>query len=79
MEMIILLWLPLTIAAAMFAHIRRGRNAFGWFVFAFFLSPFLAFVFLAILPVRPPSPRELRDQQRATQLRDEQRARSLTP
>jgi TctA family transporter len=47
--MFIFAWLLLSIAAGMFAHIRRNRNGVGWFVVAFFLSPFVAFVLLAIL------------------------------
>jgi hypothetical protein len=47
-------WIFFCIAAAMFASIRRHRSAFGWFVFAFFFSPLVAFVFLAILKERIP-------------------------
>jgi formate hydrogenlyase subunit 3/multisubunit Na+/H+ antiporter MnhD subunit len=47
-------WIFFCIAAAMFASIRRNRSAVGWFVFAFFFSPLIAFVFLAILKERAP-------------------------
>ena len=53
MFIIIFGWLPLCIAAGMFASIRRNRSGFGWFLFAFFLSPFLAFIFIAILQSKP--------------------------
>jgi hypothetical protein len=47
-------WLFLSIAAGMFAHIRRNRNGVGWFFVALLLSPLVAFVLLAILPVKGP-------------------------
>jgi YD repeat-containing protein len=47
-------WIFFCIAAAMFASIRRNRSAIGWFIFAFFFSPLIAFVFLAILKERAP-------------------------
>ena len=49
MLVMIFVWIPLCVAAGMFAHIRRNRSGFGWFLFAFFLSPFFAFLFCAIL------------------------------
>jgi hypothetical protein len=45
----VLCWLFLCVAAAMFAHIRRNRNGFGWFVVSFFFSPLVAFILLLIL------------------------------
>ena len=50
---IIFLWLPLCVAVGMFASIRRNRSGFGWFLLALLLSPFLAFIFVAILQRRP--------------------------
>jgi uncharacterized membrane protein len=47
-------WLFFCIAAAMFASIRRNRSAFGWFFVAFFFSPLVAFILLAILKERAP-------------------------
>jgi hypothetical protein len=49
MGTILLVWLPLCIAVGMFASIRRNRSGFGWFLFSFFLSPFLGIIFVAIL------------------------------
>lgn len=46
---ILLFWIPLCIAVGMFASIRRNRSGFGWFLFSFFLSPVLGFIFVAIL------------------------------
>jgi len=40
----------------MFASIRRNRSGFGWFLFALFFSPPLAFIFVAILCEKAPSP-----------------------
>jgi hypothetical protein len=55
MEIIVILyWLALSIAAGMFASIRRNRSGFGWFLFALILTPLLGFVFAAILPVNEP-------------------------
>jgi hypothetical protein len=63
---ILFLWLPLCIAVGLFAHTRRNRFGFGWFLFALFLSPLLGFIFVAILeplspivepiPTRQPQP-----------------------
>jgi hypothetical protein len=55
---LIILWLFLCIAAGMFAEIRRDRNGVGWAVVAFFFSPLVAFILLAILKPKPPSERE---------------------
>jgi hypothetical protein len=52
-------WLFLCVAAAMFADIRRKRNGFGWFVVAFFFSPLVAFILLAILEPLPADRRDL--------------------
>ena len=49
----VLVWLALCVAVGMFARIRRDRSGFGWFLAAFFFSPLLAFVFVAILDVKP--------------------------
>lgn len=46
------LWIPFCIAVGMFASIRRNRSGFGWFLFAFFLSPLLGIIFVAILKPR---------------------------
>ncbi len=53
MTTIILLWLPLCIAAGLFASVRRSRSGFGWFLIAFFFSPLLAIIFCAILREKP--------------------------
>jgi biotin transporter BioY len=47
--MFIIGWLLFSIAAGMFAHIRRNRNGVGWFFVAMLISPLVAFVLLAIL------------------------------
>ena len=49
-----LLWFFFSIAAGMFAHIRRNRNGVEWFLIAFLISPLVAFVLLAILKPRSP-------------------------
>ncbi|HEX5998128.1 MAG TPA: hypothetical protein VFZ16_01825 [Hyphomicrobiaceae bacterium] len=63
----ILLWLLLCVAVAIFAN-RYNRSAFGWFVFAFVLSPLVGFAFVAALGPAPevaiererePTPRTL--------------------
>ena len=51
-----LTWSTLSIAAGMFASIRRNRSGFGWFLFALFFSPAFAFIFVAILREKAPSP-----------------------
>ena len=51
-----LTWTALSIAAGMFASIRRNRSGFGWFLFALVFSPPLAFILLAILREKAPSP-----------------------
>ena len=48
-------WFTLVITVPMFARIRRNRSAFGWFLFAVFLSPLLAWIILAILKPREES------------------------
>jgi hypothetical protein len=58
MELLLLpMWLFLCVAAAMFADIRRKRNGLGWFAVAFFFSPIVAFILLAILEPLPPERR----------------------
>ena len=52
---IFFLWLIFAITAAVFARVRRNRSAFGWFLFAVFLSPLLAWIILAILKPREES------------------------
>ncbi len=50
-------WVLLAAAASMFAESYR-RSTFGWFVFAFLLSPLIAFIYLLVLgPVRVRDPR----------------------
>jgi hypothetical protein len=44
-----LLWIFFCVAAALFASQRRNRSGVGWFFVAFFFSPLVAFVLLAIL------------------------------
>lgn len=41
-------WICLAIACGLWAG-RLGRNSFGWFLLAFFLSPVIAAVFLVVL------------------------------
>lgn len=55
--MLIFGWLFFSIAAAMFAHIRRNRSSGGWLLVALFFSPLVAFVLLLILQ---PLPRKMR-------------------
>jgi hypothetical protein len=50
--LLLLAWLSLCVAVGMFASVRRNRNGFGWGVLAFFISPALAGVFVAILRER---------------------------
>lgn len=58
--MLVLGWLFFSVAAGMFAHNRRNRSGFGWFVVAVIFSPLVAFVLLAILqPTTESSPRGL--------------------
>jgi hypothetical protein len=47
------LWIGFSVAVGMFASIRRNRSGFGWGVLAILISPLLAGIFLAILPVKP--------------------------
>ncbi|MBO0757005.1 MAG: hypothetical protein J2P54_14180 [Bradyrhizobiaceae bacterium] len=58
MELLLLIWLPFCIAVGMFASIRRNRSGIGWFLFAFFLSPLLGIIFVAILRERPLDARQ---------------------
>ena len=46
---LVFFWTALSIAAGFHAQ-NRGRSGVGWALFAVFLSPLLAFVFLAVLP-----------------------------
>jgi hypothetical protein len=50
---VVTVWIALSVAVGMFANIRRNRNGIHWFLFALFGSPFLAFIFLAILREKP--------------------------
>jgi hypothetical protein len=50
-------WVFFCVAASMFASIHRNRSGVGWFFVAFFFSPLVAFVLLAIL--RPIAPQRL--------------------
>jgi hypothetical protein len=43
-------WMFFCVAAAMFAHYHCNRSGGAWFGVAFFFSPIVAFVLLAILP-----------------------------
>jgi hypothetical protein len=49
-------WFMACIAAAIFAHHHRNREGVAWFVFALFLSPFMAYLFLISLPSLPGGP-----------------------
>jgi hypothetical protein len=54
-EMIFLLtWTAFSIAVGLFAQVRRNRNAFGWGLLAFIISPVIAGVFCAILREKQP-------------------------
>jgi hypothetical protein len=64
--MLFLGWLFFCAAAAMFAVQRRNRNGVGWFFVAFFFSPLVAFVLLAIL--REIDPNDPSDPLNATPL-----------
>lgn len=46
---IVIPWLALSVAAGVYAD-RRGRNGFGFFFLAAFLSPIVAFIFAAMTP-----------------------------
>lgn len=56
--LLVFVWCFLCVAAGLFASIRRNRNGFGWFLIAFFFSPLVAFVLLAILMPREDKPQE---------------------
>jgi hypothetical protein len=51
--MLFLGWIFLAVAVAMFANIRRNRNAFGWFLVSIFFSPLIGFILVAILTSLP--------------------------
>ena len=42
-------WLAFAGAVGIFAHVRRNRFGFGWFLIALVISPLLAGIFVAIL------------------------------
>jgi hypothetical protein len=44
---IIVFWILLSIAVAMFAA-KRGRHGFGWFLISAVISPLLGFIFLLV-------------------------------
>jgi len=48
---------------------KRGRSAFGWFVFSIFFSPVLAMVFLAVLGET--------DEKRHERIREEETIRAM--
>jgi hypothetical protein len=45
---ILFFWIPLAVVVGIWAS-NRGRSGFGWFVLAFFFSPLLAALFLAVM------------------------------
>jgi hypothetical protein len=55
---ILAVWLATSVAAGMFAHIRRDRNAAAWFFLALLFSPPMAFLFVAILKPKAPRPHD---------------------
>src|SRR4051812_35253511 len=57
--MFILGWLFFSVAAGMFASIRRNRNGGAWFAVALVFSPLVAFVLLLILHPLGPQDRKL--------------------
>ena len=46
-----LIWIALSVAVGAAAN-ARGRNGFGWFLLAIFISPLLALLFLVAFPAR---------------------------
>ncbi|GLR91329.1 hypothetical protein [Bradyrhizobium iriomotense] len=46
---VLIIWFVLTLVVAGAAE-ARGRNAFGWFVIAFFLSPLIGILLLLVFP-----------------------------
>lgn len=51
----VLFWIVLCVFVGVFANVRRGRNGFGWFVLALFISPLLSGLLVAILePLEGP-------------------------
>jgi hypothetical protein len=48
MEIAVLLWLALCVAAGMFAS-RFNRSGIGWFLVSFLFSPIIGFAFIAAL------------------------------
>jgi hypothetical protein len=65
MTSLIFCWFFLSVAAGMFADIRRNRNGGGWFFVALLVSPFMAFVLLFILQ---PLPRKMRRREMVARL-----------
>jgi hypothetical protein len=59
--MIIFFWIGGAVATGAFAHVRRNRNAFGWFLLALLISPLLAFAFCDILREIEPNTHEIPD------------------
>ena len=50
---IFICWMVLSIAAGLFAEVRRNRSGVGWFILALIISPLLAGIFVAILKELP--------------------------
>jgi hypothetical protein len=48
---LILFWFVVSILVAVYAS-SRNRSGFGWFLLSLIISPFITFIFLAILPRR---------------------------
>jgi hypothetical protein len=51
---ILFIYIPLCFAIGVYAHNHRNRSAIGWTLFAFFISPLLAFAFVAASNVNKP-------------------------
>jgi len=45
-------WLFFCVLVGMFAHVRRNTNGLGWFLVAFYFSPLVAFLLLAVLKTK---------------------------
>jgi hypothetical protein len=53
----ILVWPFLSVLVGMFAHGRRNRNGIVWFLIAFFISPLVAFLLVAVLRTKEDAPK----------------------
>jgi hypothetical protein len=81
MATIIFCWFFLSVAAGMFADIRRNRNGGGWFFLAILFSPLVAFVLLLILQPLPKkmTRRQMLDRLAVLRAQEAEAARKVDP